>query len=145
MIAPLPHDIAGDLTHAMVRLRARLRAESAPTDMKWSWSQITTLNRIAQEGSATVSELAVAEHVRPQSMASIVSALLDGGLVARRSDPNDGRKTLISITDEGAELLARIPTMRETWLEAAIERHLSPAECETLANAARIMESLADC
>lgn len=145
MTAPLAHDVAGQLAQAMVRLRARLRTESAPKAMPWTWSQIAALGRIAREGPTTISALATAEHVRPQSMAEIVSALLREGLVTRRSDPNDGRKALISISDAGLELISSIPAVRETWLEAAIEQHLSPTERLTLVMAAQIMERLADC
>ena len=53
---------ATELMKAMTRLRARLRSESAPTEMRWTWSQLTTLGRIISEGPATVSELAHAEH-----------------------------------------------------------------------------------
>lgn len=144
MTALLPRDVARRLPQAMVRLRARLRTESEPTDRRWTWSQITTLGRVAEEGPTTASALAAAEHVRPQSMAETVAALLGEGLVTRGSDPTDGRKTLISITDAGRELLTRIPAIREAWLEAAIEQHLSPAERRTLAEAAQIMERLAD-
>jgi DNA-binding MarR family transcriptional regulator len=129
----------------MVRLRARLRTESAPTDRRWTWSQITTLGRIAEEGPTTVSALAAAEHVRPQSMAETVAALLREEFVTRESDPTDGRKSLISITDAGHRLLASIPAIREGWLEAVVEQHLSPDERRTLVEAAQIMERLADC
>ncbi|MFE9613789.1 MarR family winged helix-turn-helix transcriptional regulator [Streptomyces sp. NPDC006012] len=128
----------------MVRLRARLRTESAATDRRWTWSRITTLSRVDGEGPTTASALAAAEHVRPQSMAETVAALVREGLVVRGPDPDDGRKTLISVPEAGRELLAAIPAVREAWLERAIERHLSPAERRTLAEAARIMESLAD-
>ena len=129
----------------MVRLRARLRTESAPADRQWSWSQLTTLSRIAADGPTTASALAVAEHVRPQSMAATVAALLGEGFVARHPDPTDGRKTLISITAEGRDILAAIPALREAWLEAVIEQHLSPAERKTLAKATHLMARLADC
>ncbi|MEV8514880.1 MarR family transcriptional regulator [Dactylosporangium sp. NPDC051484] len=144
MTAPLPRDVARQLPHAMVRLRARLRTESAPSDMRWTWSQIATLSRIDQEGPTTVSALAAAEHVRPQSMAETVAALSREGCVDREPDPTDGRKTLISITAPGRRLISSIPAVREAWLEEAIERHLSPAERRTLAKAAQIMERLAD-
>jgi len=129
----------------MTRLRARLRTESAPADRQWSWSQITTLKRVGEEGPLTVSALAVAEHVRPQSMAATVNALLAEGFVAREPDPTDGRKTLISITATGRKVLSSIPALREAWLETVIEKHLSPAERKALAKAAQIMERLADC
>ncbi|MGC0420193.1 MarR family winged helix-turn-helix transcriptional regulator [Embleya sp. AB8] len=144
MTTPLPGDVARLLPHAMVRLRARLRAESEPADRRWTWSQISTLGRVAADGPVTTSALAAAEHVRPQSMAETVAALLREGLVTRSADPTDGRKTLVSITDAGRELLSSIPAVREAWLETAIERHLSPTERRTLANAAQIMERLAD-
>ena len=144
MTAPLSRDIARRLPHAMVRLRARLRAESAPAERRWTWSQITTLSRIGQDEPTTASALAAAEHVRPQSMAETIAALLREDLVTRESDPADGRKTLISISEAGRELLSSIPAIREAWLEAAIEQHLSPAERRTLAEAAQIMERLAD-
>jgi DNA-binding MarR family transcriptional regulator len=83
-----PRDAARLLGRAMVRLRARLRAESAPDDMRWSWSQVTTLHRIAEEGPTTVSALAVAEHVRPQSMAETVAALRQAGTRRGRVRPH---------------------------------------------------------
>jgi DNA-binding MarR family transcriptional regulator len=144
MTAPLPRDVARQLPHAMVRLRARLRTESAPADRRWTWSQLTTLRRIADDGPTTVSALAAAEHVRPQSMAATVAALLREGFVTRGPDPTDGRKTLISIAAAGRKLISTIPAIREAWLETVIEQHLSPAECRTLAKAAQIMERLAD-
>jgi DNA-binding MarR family transcriptional regulator len=141
---PLAGDVARRLPHAMVRLRARLRAESAPADRHWTWSQITTLSRIAEVGPTTVSALSAAEHVRPQSMAETVAALRREGFVSSGPDPTDGRKTLISITAEGQNLISTIPALRGAWLEATIEQHTSPAERRTLAKAAEIMERLAD-
>ncbi|MFF1734890.1 MarR family winged helix-turn-helix transcriptional regulator [Streptomyces sp. NPDC058247] len=144
MTAPLSRDVAHLLPYAMVRLRARLRTESAPGDMRWTWSQMTTLSRIAEQGPTTVSALAASEHVRPQSMAETVAALRREGFITKEPDPKDARKTLISISDEGRETLSRIPADREAWLEAAIEEHVSPADRRILAQAAEIMERLAD-
>jgi len=145
MTAPLPRDVARRLPRAMIRLRARLRAESAPENMRWTWSQITTLARIAEAGPITVSALAVAEHVRPQSMAETVAALREEGLVSAKSDPTDGRKTLMSITPSGRKLISNIGPIREAWLEAAIDQHLTVTERRTLLKAADIMQRLADC
>jgi DNA-binding MarR family transcriptional regulator len=144
MTAPLPREVARQLPRAMFRLRARLRSESTPSDMRWTWSQIATLNRIADEGPTTVSGLATAEHVRPQSMAETVAALRQEGFVTGEPDPADGRKTLVSITPTGRKLVSNIRPVREAWLEAAIEEHLTPTERRTLSKAAQIMERLAD-
>ncbi|HXO51327.1 MAG TPA: MarR family transcriptional regulator, partial [Mycobacterium sp.] len=62
-----------------------------------------------------------------------------------RSDPTDGRKTLMSVTSAGRNLISNIVPVREAWLEAVIEQNLTPAERRTLLKAADIMERLADC
>src|ERR1035438_2763939 len=59
-------------------------------------SQVSVLLRLEKDGAATVSGLARAEGMRPQSMSSIVASLEDAGLVSGIPDPNDGRKTLMS-------------------------------------------------
>ncbi len=128
----------------MTRLRARLRAESAPAEMPSTWSQLTTLGRIINEGPTTVSELAQAEHVRRQSMAETVVSLRAQGLITSAPDPDDGRKTLISATEEGRTLLRTIPAAREEWLTVAISKTLSPDEQQALRKAAAIMKRLAD-
>jgi DNA-binding MarR family transcriptional regulator len=145
MTAPLPGEVARKLPQAMLRLRARLRRESMPLDMRWTWSQISTLNRIAEEGPSTVSSLAAAEHVRPQSMAETVATLREEGLITGKPDPADGRKMLMSITAAGRKVISNIRPIREAWLESAIDRHLTSADRRTLLTAAQIMERLADC
>jgi DNA-binding MarR family transcriptional regulator len=145
MTEPNPREVARRLPQAMVRLRARLRAESTPRDMRWTWSQLSTLNRIATEGPTTVSALANAEHVRPQSMAETVAALRRDRLVAAKPDPTDGRKTLMAITASGRKLLSSLVPVREAWLETVIDQQLTPTDCRTLLKAASIMERLADC
>jgi DNA-binding MarR family transcriptional regulator len=77
-------------------------------------------------------------------MAETVAALRREGLVTAKSDPTDGRKTLMSITPAGRKLLSNIRPIREAWLEAAIEQHLTPAERRTLLKSADLMERLAD-
>jgi DNA-binding MarR family transcriptional regulator len=135
---------AGELMKATTRLRARLRAESAPRDMSWNWSQLTTLGRLVVDGPATTSDLAQAEHLRRQSMAEIVAALRAGGLVESKPDPSDGRKMLIHATPRGRALSENIPAAREAWLDSAITGMLGPDEQQTLLKAAAIMNRLAD-
>ena len=137
-------EVAVELMTAMTRMRARLRAESAPSDMRWSWSQLTTLGRLVKEGPATTSDLAQAEHVRRQSMAETIAVLRASGLVDARPDPDDGRKTLIYATAQGRTLLETIPAVREAWLGTAMTRLLEPEEQQILLKAAAIMNRLAD-
>jgi DNA-binding MarR family transcriptional regulator len=137
-------ETAAELMKAMTRLRARLRAESAPEMPSWTWPQLMTLGRIIDEGPTTVSELAHAEHVRRQSMAETVASLRAQGLITSAPDPDDGRRTLISATEEGRALAGTIPAAREEWLTVAIGKALSPEEQQALLKAAAIMKRLAD-
>ena len=137
--------VGTDLANAMTRLRARLRRESAPVDMRWTWSQLTTLDRILAEGPATSAALAQAEHVRPQSMHETITALRADGLIAGRPDPTDGRRILLEATDAGRELVERIRPLREAWLGAAIAACVSGEELDALITATAVMERLADC
>lgn len=139
-----PEGTAVELMRAMTRLRARLRTESAIDDHPWTWSHLTTLHRIIEDGPLSVSELAQAEHVRRQSMAETVAAMRDGGLVATEKDPDDGRRTLLSATDAARALVARISPAREAWLAGVISTTLGPDERRTLDRAAAIMNQLAD-
>src|ERR1700747_2963437 len=79
MTAPLPRDVARHLPRAMLRLPPRLRNESAPASRRWTWSQLTTLRRIVDEGPTTVSALAASEHARHQSMGEKAAALRQTG------------------------------------------------------------------
>jgi DNA-binding MarR family transcriptional regulator len=112
--------------------------------MPWTWSQLTTLGRIVAEGPTTISELAHAEHVRRQSMAETVAALRAHDLITAAQDPDDGRKTLITVTEKGRSLLETIPAAREAWLAAAIRKALGPGEEQALLKAAAIMNRIAD-
>ncbi len=141
---PATAEAAIELMKAMTRLRARLRAESAPTRMSSTWSQLTTLARIVEEGSTTISALAQSEHVRRQSMAETVARLRGDGLISTEQDANDGRKTLISATSEGRTLITTIPVAREAWLDLAIRTQLTQHERRTLLRAAEIMNRIAD-
>jgi len=135
---------ATELMTAMTRLRARLRSESTPGGMRWTWSQLAALGRIAERGPTTTTDLAQAEHVRRQSMAETVAALRADGLVETRPDPADGRKTLLVATQKGRDLSEIIPAAREAWLSRAMDSALDGDERQTLREAAAIMSRLAD-
>jgi DNA-binding MarR family transcriptional regulator len=142
--SPNAPEIAAELMRTMTRLRSRLRAESAPNDMLWTWSQLNTLTRIADRQPTTASDLAVAEHVRRQSMAETLSALRDGGLITASPDPGDARKSLIRTTRKGRALAATIPAAREMWLNDAIERMTDADERQLLGKAIAILNRLAE-
>jgi len=145
-VAPSEIDAASaavELSLAMKRLRARLRAESPASD-QWTLSQLSVLARLVRDGPATASQLAHAEHVRPQSIAEIVGALRAGGLVAATPDPTDGRKTTLRPTAAGRRLVQSVWASREAWLARAIETVVDQRRQTTLTDAIALLNDLAE-
>ena len=101
------------------------------------------LGRLDRGGPQSVSDLAKAERMRPQSMAQTVSELESDGLVERRADPDDRRRALVQLTTHGQTVLELDRRAREGWLARAIEQDLSPAEQGVLAEAVELLRRLA--
>ena len=119
------------------QLVRRLRSEySFPV------AQASVLSRLDREGAQTASTLAVAERVRPQSMAETLGELESAGLIERRPDPDDRRRSLVELTALGRERVLEGRGRREDWLAAAIAAELSPDEQRTLLAAVPLLRRL---
>lgn len=132
---------ASDTVVAVGRLIRRLRELAAEGDL--SSGQASVLVRLAKQGPATASELAAAERVRPQSMATIVMALERAGLVERNHDPEDGRRQLISLTELGRERRLDDRRAREAWLARALQEQCSQAQLRTIIEAMALLDTVA--
>lgn len=130
---------ASELRLALGRLVRRVRAE-----LSLPLGQAAVLGHLDRTGPMTTSELAVAERVRPQSMARTVAQLIDLGLVATRPHPSDGRKTLLLLTPAGTAALEDQRERRAEWLARAIEQQLTPAEQKTLARSVELLDRLTE-
>jgi DNA-binding MarR family transcriptional regulator len=133
-----PAIVASDLRVALGQLMRRLRAEH-----RFPLSHGAVLGRLDREGRRSVSDLAHAERVRPQSMAQTVSELEADDLVERRPDPGDRRRALVSLTQAGREALSAERERREGWLANTIAL-LSAEEQAVLGEAAELLRRLAD-
>jgi DNA-binding MarR family transcriptional regulator len=88
-------------------------------------------------------DLAKAERVRQQSMGQTLAELEAQGMVARRADPGDKRRTLLELTAAGRERLAEERARRDGWLAQAIAAQLSRDEQKSLAKVVELLERLA--
>jgi DNA-binding MarR family transcriptional regulator len=131
--------LAHQLRETLGRVIRRLRAEPGP-----SVGRMAVLGRLDRDGPASISDLATAEKMRPQSMAQTVHDLEAAGLVSRRADPNDGRRAFVELTTGGVELLQTTRARRETWLTEALERQLDADERALLQEAIILLERIAD-
>jgi len=133
-------ELASDLRVVIGQLVRRLRAERRGLSL----SQVTVLGLLDRAGSASISDLAAADRVRPQSMAATVAAMQAAGLIARGADAADRRRVLITLTAAGRAALADDRARRVGWLVAAIERDLAPRERRDLARAVALLRRLAE-
>jgi DNA-binding MarR family transcriptional regulator len=131
--------LASELRMVLGHLMRRLRAEH-----RFSLSQGAVLGRLDREGTKSIGDLAAAERVRPQSMAQTVSDLEVDGLIARRADPADGRRTLVELTEQGLQTLEQDRRQREGWLARAIAEDLSAEEQRVLMQALALLRRLAE-
>lgn len=134
--------VAAQLRAVMGKLKRRLREYGGRDDL--TPSQASVLLRLEKDGPATVSSLARAEGMRAQSMSAIIKSLQDGGLVHGLSDPNDGRKTLMSLTKKCQKWLQDSRTARQDWLTAVIQEKLSVHEQEKVAAAVELVARLVE-
>ena len=131
-------DLAARLRLAIARTARRLRQEAGE---ELSPSQTTALATIDRHGPLTPSELAVRERIQRPTVTRIVARLEERGLVQRARDPQDGRSSLVALTSEGRELLARGRTRKDAYLARRL-RELDAQERATLQRAAAILERL---
>jgi DNA-binding MarR family transcriptional regulator len=107
-------------------------------------SQIAVVLRLEKDGEATVSNLARAEGMRPQSMSAVVAPLLESGLVRGAPDPSDGRQTLMSLSPKCLLLLKKGRAARQDWLAMRIAQKLSIQEQEKLQAAIELLTRLVE-
>jgi DNA-binding MarR family transcriptional regulator len=134
--------LAGELRVTLSKLSRRLREQAHAADL--TGAQKSVLLRLERDGPATVSTLARAEGVRPQSLGATVAALEAMSLITGSPDPSDGRQTILSLTSACREWIRAVREAREDWLIGAIQAQLSPEEQEQLTAAIPLLTRLAD-
>lgn len=103
---PLP-EFDRSLPMMLLRAREAAMARFRPvlTDAEVTEQQWRVVRTLADVAEATPSELAERCSLLPPSMTRIVRALVERGLISRRTDASDQRRTLLSITPAGRDLV----------------------------------------
>ena len=134
--------LAGEIRAVCGKLKRRLREHGGGNDL--TASQISVLLLLEKDGPATVSSLARAEGMRPQSMSAVVTPLQEAGLVGGAPDPSDGRQTLMSLTPKCLKWLQVGRAARQDWLTTTISQKLSVYEQEKLRGALELLTQLVE-
>lgn len=88
----------------------------------------------------TVSEIAEEIGVDQPRATRLVQQGVSRGLFSREADPDDARRTLVVLTDQGREFSSRLRSERRAPLDAALA-NFSAEEKKSLA---RLLKKLAD-
>lgn len=134
--------LASEIRAIAGKLRRRLREHGGGHDV--TPSQAAVVLRLEKDGAATVSGLARAEGMRPQSMSAAVAPLLKAGLIHGKPDPKDGRQTLISLTPKCIRWLGEGRAAKQDWLTKTIAQKLSAREQEKLRAALELLARLVE-
>jgi len=133
--------LAGELRVVIGRLIRRLRVEHG---FGFGMTQAAVLGRLDREGPTSIGDLAGAERVRPQSMSQMLADLEGDGLIARRPDQRDGRRTLIELTAKGLTVLQQDRARRDSWLAQALAGGLTEEERALLERAIPLLARLGE-
>jgi len=135
-------EVARSIRRSAIRLVRRLRLERA--DEGLSMLNLSILGILYRKGPATATDLAIQEHIRPQSLTRLLASLERRGYVSRQPDEADRRRLLITLTSGGKKALGADVRQKEEWLARGMERTLSPDDRELLLHASRLLDRLAE-
>jgi len=135
--ASVGRDGAEAVTDVMDALRALVRALRISTravekEIGISGAQLFVLQRLADAPARSVNELAERTSTHQSSVSTVVSRLVERGLVTRAPSAEDGRRMEIAISERGLGLLERAPRTAQTSMQEALRR-MDPAQVRTLA------------
>jgi DNA-binding MarR family transcriptional regulator len=131
--------LASRLRLVLGHLVRRLRAEH-----RFPLSQGAVLGRLDREGAGSIGALAAAERVRPQSMTQTIADMEADGLISRRPDPTDGRRTFVELTAHGRQRLEADRRHRDGWIANVIAEDFTAEEQRLLADALVLLERISE-
>ncbi len=139
-IARTDAGLASALRVSVMRLSRRLRNErDASEDL--TANQLAVLGTLWRRGALTIGELASLEKVQPPSMTRTVDCLCEKGLVSRAPHIDDRRLVVVALTATAETVIQESRRRKDAWLALRL-KELSPAERQTLRDAAPVLERL---
>jgi DNA-binding MarR family transcriptional regulator len=125
------HDLGILLALAYQRFVEELREALADADVDALGRSDGYVFRALADRPCTVSDLAGRLGISKQGAAQIVDDMQGRGLVVRRTDPDDRRARLVSLTDEGNRALAKAREFHRAF-EQRLVAELGPGPVEGL-------------
>jgi DNA-binding MarR family transcriptional regulator len=137
-----PAEVAAALQVSIGLFARRTRQSSVQDEL--TVPEMSALSRLDRGGATTPSDLARAEQITPQGMGATLSSLAQRGLVERHPDPNDGRRTFMSLTEAGRQVVHDKRSARTRQLAKILSDGFTRQELEILLAAAPLIERLGE-
>jgi DNA-binding MarR family transcriptional regulator len=115
---------------AVARIARRLRQTHAVGDVTPSGASV--LARLSRDGADSPGSLAELERVRPQAMAATLASLEERGLVRRAQDAADGRRSVMTVTEEGRKVLMDRRSESVQRMTDVLDQEFTPEERSVL-------------
>ena len=93
---------------------------------------VGVLAAIRRHEACHMKDLAAEHALDPSTISRTIAALVRDGLVARAADPDDGRASMLRLTDRGGDLLDEVSAHYDNRLTEALSAW-NPAEIDTFA------------
>jgi DNA-binding MarR family transcriptional regulator len=127
-----------DLSRALNALRRMVRglrsaAEAIERELNVSAAQLFVLSQLAQVPDQSVKDLAAVTMTTHSTVSQVVGQLITKGLVRRTPDASDGRRAVLRLTRDGANLVKKSPRVIQADLIEGFGM-LRPSERRGLAN-----------
>jgi DNA-binding MarR family transcriptional regulator len=134
--------LATELRALISKMKRRFRSQMHMGNL--TMSQVSVLANLDRDGTTTVTNLARAEGMRPQSMGAIIASLEAAGHVSGAPDPKDGRQTILSLTPSCLAWIAEARAARQDWLLQAIDKQLTAQEQDELARGIELLTRIVE-
>lgn len=109
-VDPSADDVRDHFQRVARRMRRAMQTALEPCGV--SPHQARALRMVVREGSLRPSQLAESLGIALRSTTQVVDDLVAAGLLSRHPDPSDRRAVLVSATEAGHQLAARIAEIR---------------------------------
>jgi DNA-binding MarR family transcriptional regulator len=126
-------DPAGSVLDSLRHIVRALRATSHAVERELGigGAQLFVLRELKAEPGISIRRISERTLTDPSSASVVVGKLLERGLIVRKRDPSDGRKSVLSLTPRGQGLLNRAPEPFQARLVGAL-RALPAARLQRL-------------
>jgi len=99
----------------------RATSHAVEDDLGLTGAQLFVLRELAVEPDVSIRRLSERTMTDPSSVSVVVARLTERGLVNRSRDPEDGRRSVLSVSKRGQAVLERSPEPYQAKLFAALQ------------------------